>query len=659
MSTTRLEVAPHVTFTLPDTTTQFDTSEPVTPPPIKQHGFEIKAHVQTLHTQRIESKRATLRGTDLYEDDFQHLEGPPASLSTGFKGLFDLCNASSYDPPSADPPRAAAARIEVVGTAHVTPGVKRLVKSVERGLLACQEPEAAEQGLGGTYFFCNEAGRKVAIVKPCDEEPLAPNNPKGFVGRQLGDLGLKPTVRVGEAAMREVAAYLLDHDHFAKVPHTAFVRVAHPIFHVAQRLDSSDGAELPLKLGSMQEFVSHDCDTSELGPSRFATRDVHRIGLLDIRLFNTDRHAGNMLVRKPRAGSSVNLNALTRLVDAQYELVPIDHGFCLPEALEAPYFEWLYWPQAMIPFNEEELEYIKGLDPAADVELLRRHLPMLPIGCLRTLEVATVLLKRCAAAGLSLSEIGCVCTRSMSGVDEEPSELERLCDAARAVVEATDLEEEDEEPDSAASDIAAAVMPLRGKGGYVSGLIPQELVFELEDDDGHRAGGGVLPATMGGFAGAQSPSSSTDTTGGAPSSSPFDSVGTGLLAGLSIDAALSPADSLVVRPRRESTDVPRAPVLAKSFHPSRTAYGSLAPAAALRRGRRRSHSHKRGRAKYPPLVRGAAPDSVNSVFEGLDEEDWADFMDAFADAVDDALAQGVWKTVNSMPAKAGPMSVPF
>lgn len=69
-----------------------------------------------------------------------------------------------------------------------------------------QEPEAATEGLGGTYFFANEAGQKIAIMKPCDEEPLAPNNPKGFVGRQLGEPGLKPTVRVGEAASREVRA---------------------------------------------------------------------------------------------------------------------------------------------------------------------------------------------------------------------------------------------------------------------------------------------------------------------------------------------------------------------------------------------------------------------------------------------------------------------
>jgi hypothetical protein len=40
---------------------------------------------------------------------------------------------------------------------------------------------------------------------------------QGYVGRNLGDPGWKSTVRVGEAAMREVAAYLLDHDHFAQV----------------------------------------------------------------------------------------------------------------------------------------------------------------------------------------------------------------------------------------------------------------------------------------------------------------------------------------------------------------------------------------------------------------------------------------------------------
>ena len=37
---------------------------------------------------------------------------------------------------------------------------------------------------------------------------------------------------------------------------------------------------LPMKLGSLQEFVHHECDTSEMGPSRFSVKDVHRIGIL-------------------------------------------------------------------------------------------------------------------------------------------------------------------------------------------------------------------------------------------------------------------------------------------------------------------------------------------------------------------------------------------
>jgi hypothetical protein len=144
-----------------------------------------------------------------------------------------------------------------------------------------------------------------------------------------------------------------------------------------------------LKLGSLQEFVHHLADTNEMGSSRFRTRDVHAIGILDIRLFNTDRHAGNILVREPvsapcdlsscrhgmRTMSSINAAAAAAaaVVSAgSYELIPIDHGFCLPEALEAPYFEWLHWPQACLPFDDDELAYIARLDVAADIEMLQR-----------------------------------------------------------------------------------------------------------------------------------------------------------------------------------------------------------------------------------------------------------------------------------------------
>lgn len=139
---------------------------------------------------------------------------------------------------------------------------------------------------------------------------------------------------------------------------------------------------------------------------------------------------GNLLVRKPEHGSSANIGLGAMIMESnQLELIPIDHGFCLPDNLEAPYFEWLHWPQAMMPFDEEELEYIASLDAERDIEILRLHIPMLRESCLRMLWISTLVLKRCAAAGMTLSEIGTVYSRPLVGMDEEPSELERLCHA--------------------------------------------------------------------------------------------------------------------------------------------------------------------------------------------------------------------------------------
>lgn len=380
--------------------------------------------------------------------------------SFGIKKLVSMCASGSFSPKIAAGLEGSQPEphLEVVGTVHASTDVRRLVRAVARGLRCCQEPQAAEAGLGGTYFFRSEAGAMVAIIKPCDEEPLAPNNPKGFVGRQLGEAGLKPTVRVGEAALREVAAFLLDHGGFAKVPPTVLVRCFHPIFHTNQPKSSStaslmraaggsddSGEDEPIgKLGSLQEFVAHEGDTSEVGASRFAAADVRRIGILDIRLFNTDRHAGNMLVVPPQraatggraATSSGGGSALARLAETRSGLRPIDHGFCLPEALEPPYLEWLHWPQAMMPFTSEELAYIAALDAEADCELLARELPALRPECGRTLQVATLLLQRCSAAGLSLAEIGIVVSRPLVGLEEESSPLEVMCIAARASIDA-------------------------------------------------------------------------------------------------------------------------------------------------------------------------------------------------------------------------------
>ncbi|CAI7856754.1 unnamed protein product [Closterium sp. NIES-54] len=273
----------------------------------------------------------------------------------------------------------------------VRPPVLALLSAARAGLAAGAQPVSAHGGLGGAYIFRDESCANLAIVKPADEEPLAPNNPNGYVGRTLGQPGLKRSIRVGEAAGREVAAYVLDHGGFAGVPCTALVWAAHPVFHVnappppppqqqqwghqqqrgqrepaqaqAQREGeqavaagaAEAGAGAQLRLCSMQRFEEHDFDASEHGTSRFPVSAVHRMGILDVRLLNTDRHSGNILVKRLGGGSegeeqrggrssSAHAHALLRAED-DVRLIPIDHGFCLPETLESAYFEWLHWPQ--------------------------------------------------------------------------------------------------------------------------------------------------------------------------------------------------------------------------------------------------------------------------------------------------------------------------
>ena len=329
----------------------------------------------------------------------------------------------------------------VQGDATVIMQVTKMVQEAKDGFAAGCPPNAPREGMGGTYFLSDASGGRVGIFKPCDEEPLAPNNPKGWNSRSMSDPGMKPSVRVGEAALREVAAFLLDHDGFAGVPAACLVAVSHQSLNYAAQpptnstapydapLEAPIAASSPVggtaphahaslcardatessavssdspvatpadsrltapavpggvKLGSLQAFAEHTCDANDIASSRFSADSIHRVGILDVRLLNLDRHAGNLLVAEaPRGGSSAGAPA------PLHKLVPIDHGFALPEALDDPYFEWQYWPQASVPFSAEVKAYVEALDGPADVAMLQRELPALRPECLRCLLVTT------------------------------------------------------------------------------------------------------------------------------------------------------------------------------------------------------------------------------------------------------------------------------
>ncbi|KAL6280604.1 hypothetical protein ACE6H2_017485 [Prunus campanulata] len=115
-------------------------------------------------------------------------------------------------------------------------------------------------------------------------KPNAVNNPHGLAVSP--DEGLKRRTRVGEGVLREVAAYILDHPKGGYWPY--------------------------LRIGSSQMFMKNDGSCEDMGPSRFPVEEVHKISVIDLRMANADRHAGNILFRKGEDGQTV--------------LIPIDHG---------------------------------------------------------------------------------------------------------------------------------------------------------------------------------------------------------------------------------------------------------------------------------------------------------------------------------------------
>ncbi|PIN24418.1 Phosphatidylinositol 4-kinase [Handroanthus impetiginosus] len=357
--------------------------------------------------------------------DYKMLDFTQSKLAQTLENAFELTNIhkSSSTPCLSHSSQVkddydTNSRIEII-VGRAAPRVRAMVVEVAIAMASGVKPEPASSGLGGAYFLRSQNGDTIAVAKPIDEEPLALNNPKGLAGRMLGQPGMKCSIRIGETGLRESAAYFLDHDGFAGVPPTALVRFSHVKFN----LNNSGSDSTPIyKIASLQRFVNHDSDAGDLGPSSFSVTSVHHIGILDVRLMNLDRHAGNILVRQGPDSFGVGTAGL----------VPIDHGFCLPEALDDPYFEWLHWPQALIPFSDSEVDYISSLDPYKDAELLRTELPSIGESSIRVLVLCTIFLKQATAHGLCLADIGEMMTREFCGGEENWSTLENLCINAKA-----------------------------------------------------------------------------------------------------------------------------------------------------------------------------------------------------------------------------------
>jgi hypothetical protein len=410
-------------------------------------------------------------------------------------------------------------------------------------------PQLSWDGTGGTYMLRDAARQPLAAFKPRDEEPFTPNNPRGLEGK-MGQPGIHGSIASGEAHVREMVVYKLDHGGHASVPLTLQAEAVHPAFHVHSHVALS---RYGAKVGSLQAWVHADDVAANLGAATFPTREVHKIALLDMRFLNTDRNDSNILVRKRRAPSpemldsaptspihsptlhdsrdcSMESTGITLRIDrgreiladaysglgspmdlsvtprswmgvalappplslpasmesvassltsdfsssnsaAQptgtrsalgfgsrspldspesdgatppflsqpgasskvrpCELIPIDHGGCLPSSPAIMWYNWcwLSWPQLDTPPDEETRAYIASLDPAAEAKLLAEY--GIAPSAIRASRCATLLVQRSVAAGLTLHDAALMLCRP----DEEvPSELERIISQAERLV---------------------------------------------------------------------------------------------------------------------------------------------------------------------------------------------------------------------------------
>jgi len=309
----------------------------------------------------------------------------------------------------------------------ITDELRDLVDDAWDGIRRGHAPALCEEGVGGTYFMRDNRGKKLAVYKPQDEEPFHVNNPKGYRPRRESNAGFKDGILVGEASVREVAAYLLDYNGFADVPPTTLCLCEHPAFHYDPKSTPrptrviNPYAKAKVKLGSFQKFVKSDGDTEDISHSllkRFPIQEVHKICVLDIRLCNTDRHGGNILYKEIEDDDGIR----------GISLIPIDHGYTIPSNLAEAFFTWLIWPQAKVPFDERTKQYIRDINVELDVHLLQEKFGRtLDNRHFRTLRICTLLLKMGAEANLTPHQIGELMSRTNL---KEPCMLEKLVDEA-------------------------------------------------------------------------------------------------------------------------------------------------------------------------------------------------------------------------------------
>lgn len=233
-------------------------------------------------------------------------------------------------------------------------------------------PVSIDEGQTGTVYVLEVGGEKIAVFKP-----------------ESGERFSRSTLERGQGFVREEVVYLIDRfcGSHAKVPVTTKATV------------EVDGKKL---VGSVQAFVA---DVAGFIEDYAIPRDpdeandflpkeaAEALALLDMHIFNMDRHSGNLLLlckQRPHG------------------LGPIDHGCCLPpwwKLAEANFDAWITWSH----LNTKPSEATRKLALQADGCLQTRLPQIVEAGLEPDAVVTLTLCTRFVAVGVG--ELGIPCAQ--------------------------------------------------------------------------------------------------------------------------------------------------------------------------------------------------------------------------------------------------------
>lgn len=280
-----------------------------------------------------------------------------------------------------------------------------------------------EEGISSSYLIRNKYNTPIAIYKPTDQAGGSKNNPKGaqiLFDPQLGE----------DASVREYGARLVGGDffgtpelHLVKIvmngkieagsiqkfmpsdgtgkdiikPETDALLSAAGIQKTFEQMENLNFGEAMKLHNFMQDdfkLWTHSRNTQAISSRYFSQmgKEVHKMGLLDILIQNPDRlNPANYLYKK--IGNNIRLT-------------PIDHNLAFPEEI-SPLLEQVIWmnsPAALLPFDQEVINYINDLDiEAISSELAKAGMNEKRI---HNFKIMGLVVKKCVDAGLPLREIG-------------------------------------------------------------------------------------------------------------------------------------------------------------------------------------------------------------------------------------------------------------